>query len=536
MNKEKLGILVALVSTIILFCLLFSAPNYNDKIIDDTKWNQIIKNREATTDNLINTISFNDYNLFFDTTTQSWYYSLIEGNKSSYNPSIKIKGNTQKIQIAFLNEKITDEIIKNNRAISFMVYSDTHYRVYSLNCTTLPLMNITYNASSSITKDKDTKMNFTLFDNRNGVANRVVTSDGKIHVRGNSTSFFPKKGYRLSLTKESIGNNTRKNHISLLGMRQDDDWILYAAYNDQEKIRNVFATNLWMYSCAENNLWKIRNGMEYRYIELFLNNEYWGLYALGFPIDEKQLQLNKEYVTDIYTEYQFKKAGWNFVEEWITNDELTAPGFELQSELVDETPAWELLKKYYKIIYKKGDKIALYELSDIQNAINVMLFYNLIQGVDNINTYDINMANTFLSFKKYDNRYVSIFTPWDMDFSFGNTWEYGAKNATVEYGNDVSQNIVMLGNVATILSMIDDTEMNEMIQKRYTELRNEYWSNENINRLLNQYENTIYNSGAFMRDSQKWPESNHNDFNEKLNHFREYVLKRLEYMDMTIYK
>ena len=107
-----------------------------------------------------------------------------------------------------------------------------------------------------------------------------IFSDGNIHVRGRTAQTYPKKGYRISLIQESLGGNTRPNHVSLLGMRQDDDWLLYAAYNDQEKIRNVFSSNLWKYTCATDNAQGMDIGMEYRYLELFVNGEYWGLYAL----------------------------------------------------------------------------------------------------------------------------------------------------------------------------------------------------------------------------------------------------------------
>ena len=82
-----------------------------------------------------------------------------------------------------------------------------------------------------------------------------------------------KKGYAVSLTQESVGGHLRDNDISLLGMRQDDDWVLYAAYNDQEKIRNVFSCNLWKDFCSTDNERGIDTGVEYRYLELFMNGD-----------------------------------------------------------------------------------------------------------------------------------------------------------------------------------------------------------------------------------------------------------------------
>ena len=175
------------------------------------------------------------------------------------------------------------------RVFRLAAYNDSFYHEYALVCTTLPLMNI---ESDTQVGDEDVPVHMTLFDNRKGAAQRLTQSDGDMHIRGGSTRTYPKKGYKLSLTKESLGNNVRLNKVSLLGMRQDDDWILYAAYNDPEKIRNVFSSVLWKNTCAMDNAFGIDNGMEYRYVELFLNGEYWGLYALGYPIDDLQLSID----------------------------------------------------------------------------------------------------------------------------------------------------------------------------------------------------------------------------------------------------
>ena len=176
-----------------------------------------------------------------------------------------------------------------------VAYTKDAYCKFSLKCTTLPLMNIECDTAIS---DESIPMNITVYDNRQEAVQRVILSDGWIHVRGASTRIYPKKGYRFSLVQESVGRNIRSNQISLLGMRQDDDWILYAAYNDPEKIRNVFSSNLWEYTCALDNSEQANTGMEYKYLELFINGEYWGLYALGFPIDKKQMGFNNKSVEE----------------------------------------------------------------------------------------------------------------------------------------------------------------------------------------------------------------------------------------------
>src|SRR5918997_6086917 len=58
-----------------------------------------------------------------------------------------------------------------------------------------------------------------------------------IEVRGRWSRRFPKKSYALEI-REPDGTN---RDAPLLGLPADDDWILYAAYNDRTLIRNVLA-------------------------------------------------------------------------------------------------------------------------------------------------------------------------------------------------------------------------------------------------------------------------------------------------------
>jgi len=57
----------------------------------------------------------------------------------------------------------------------------------------------------------------------------------KIEIRGSSSQMFPKKSYGFEL-KDSIDQDL---DFPLLGMPEEEDWILYAPYSDKSLIRNV---------------------------------------------------------------------------------------------------------------------------------------------------------------------------------------------------------------------------------------------------------------------------------------------------------
>lgn len=348
-----------------------------------------------------------------------------------------------------------------------------------------------------------------------------------MHVRGAITSLFPKKGYKLSLEMESLGNNTRPNHVSLLGMRQDDDWILYAAYNDQEKVRNVFATNLWYESSAKSNMFGINNGNEYKFVELFLNNEYWGLYALGYRIDKKQLNLEED------TEYMFKKTQYDEAELNILNQEETKiSNYELMNNTKNEEKAWKDLKKYYITLLESKDADELYNISDMNNLIDYYLFQEIIQANDN--PREMFLKNVFITIKQYNNKNVILYTPWDYDNCMGNIYGVNGKNFTLPYYVEVDESIDFKFNAIGSLQKLNDIKINNLIKDRYRELRKTYWSEEHLEDLISEYSRQIYDSGAFNRDKNRWYDGSFNEESEKLTKFREYVLDRVKYTDEFI--
>ena len=412
-------------------------------------------------------------------------------------------------------------MISKNDVIDFVAYSDSSYSRYQLRCTTLPLMNI--DCEEEITEE-NAVMRMRLFDNRKESTQRVISSDGLIHVRGGSTKSFPKLGFKISLTTDSLGGNIRENKRSLLGMRQDDDWILYAAYNDQEKIRNVFSSNLWMDTCGENNSFGIENGMRYEYIELFLNGEYWGLYALGYPIDDLQLKIN-----DNSKECIYKKILWTSEYPISYTEEGEIGGYRIASKGKKD---WCLLYDFYeKLNDEQTDNEWCYSSVDIRNAIDYSLFVNLIQGIDNVeNNLTKNMYLTAVECE--DGTYKFLYTPWDMDITWGNNWDTDAHNLTIPYSLNATYNLPMESGPLYMLLINHDSYAWETLLDRYWELRSDLWSEENISRMLEEYENQIFGSGAYMRDMVRWPEGSYEEPELKLSVFKEYVSERLREIDL----
>ena len=286
LNKKIISCMMLGISAFLILYLTFffqATKTFSKLCVSEETYESLISQRTETAEELILDMKFNDYQAVYDSLDRCFYYSLVEDDQEAYDPQIGYTTNASGIKLAIKEAKISDDMIANNGTIELLAYDDMCYREYRMKCTTLPIVSIHFYEEPT---DLDVDITFELFDNRAEAIKRELISEGKMRIRGVTTASYEKKGYKVTLVENLKKEEPKENKQSVLGMRTDGDWMLYAGYNDQEKIRNVFSANLWYESCADNNIFGVKNGMEYRYVETFFNDHYMGLYAIGFPVDE----------------------------------------------------------------------------------------------------------------------------------------------------------------------------------------------------------------------------------------------------------
>lgn len=142
-------------------------------------------------------------------------------------------------------------------------------------CTHLPIVEINTNNKTipGINGESDLiEAQFSLYYNGK-TSNRLtdkknLSSNIQIRYRGNSSRVFPKHQYLVKF----IDKNQQGKNVQLLGMQNENKWILNGPYLDKSLIRNYLSYNI---------SGKIMNNVpEVRYCEVFLNEEYQGLYLL----------------------------------------------------------------------------------------------------------------------------------------------------------------------------------------------------------------------------------------------------------------
>lgn len=243
MHKNWLLIIILLftLAAVLSISIVEKSAKYNKLVVSKDKWTSFTTNKEPSTNISLKSIEFNDYNLLIDNENNIIYYSIVDTN-TKYNPSVKYIGN-KKISIA-VNTNITDNSIEKTDKIKVLIYNDKEYRIYSLVTTTYPILNIKY--KESINRKTNIPMSIELFDNNVNTLNKVIISTGKLKILEEN------KEYSLSLTRASVGKDTKNNYISIFNMKKSNEYIV--------KEVNESTTDL-------------------NYIKLFINNKYTGLYS-----------------------------------------------------------------------------------------------------------------------------------------------------------------------------------------------------------------------------------------------------------------
>lgn len=153
----------------------------------------------------------------------------------------------------------------------------------------LPILVINTNDESIVDEPK-IPATLGVIDNGEGNLNNLTDPfndyDGNIgiEIRGSSSQQFPKKSFGFE-TWDEMGEDM---NASILGLPEEEDWILYAPYSDKSLIRNAFT---FLTARSLEGIYASR----IKLCELVINGEYQGVYVLMEKIkrDKERVAIEK---------------------------------------------------------------------------------------------------------------------------------------------------------------------------------------------------------------------------------------------------
>ncbi len=398
--------------------------------------------------------------------------------------------------------------------------TDTIYKVldineeeYGLHFTQIPIVNI--NTQNTIVDEPRVYARFSLCEpNGNFIENAIG-----IEYRGSWTQTLPKKSLRIEFWEDPSGDDTED--FSLLGMREDDDWNIQAMYNEPLRLRSKIGYELWakmdqLYYLEDEP--EAKNTVRQEYVELFINNDYRGIYAISERIDRKQLKLKKYKDGEIRGEL-YKGDGWGastFTSLPPYDNNRTLWG-GLEYRHPDEEIDWSLIYDFVDFVINE-DSILFYEnypnRFHLDNAVNYFIFLNLLRAFDN--------TGKNLHIAKYTNGEPYFYVPWDLDGTFGMSWSGNRENVTDD----------ILTNGFYDRLLLDDNENGflEKLKFRWGELRNDLITKDSILGTFTAYYNYLKTNGAYERENLAWEDPELFDYNN-LEYTAAWLEDRLDYLD-----
>lgn len=373
------------------------------------------------------------------------------------------------------------------------------------------------------------------FDNNFKIKPEIST-DTIINTRGQSSLAYPKKQY----TMRFVDDNDFENPQQVLNLPKHDKWVLNGMYSDKSLMRNHLA-----YKMAGQV-------MDYsprtRYVEVYLKmdenaskeEQYYGVYLLTEKIEAGPNRVDIKKNNAQYKDSSFIMArdkvkendiiiesDWKKLEEQYTI---------IRDDVLNPRTFFSVTHPSKDNITNKDEDIILKTVNDFEYALHSDVFRDKAKGYQNYADIDsfikFSMINEIT--KNMDGGEVSTYfhkdiggklkagPVWDYDMSLGNT-------SIKEF--DDPEGLLMVDRV-WFKRLFQDEYFAKRFKQVYITYRKTIWSDKNINSLID--EAFLELETAAIRNSEKWYKDNDDSFYTDVEELREFLLRRLNWLDDNI--
>lgn len=381
---------------------------------------------------------------------------------------------------------------------------------FRMDSTLLPLM-VIETGGRPIPDEPRITADMGLIDNGPGVYNHLNDVhngyDGKISIetRGESSQYFyAKKSYSIE-TQTPAGEN---NNVSLTGLPEENDYVLYGPFGDKSLIRNVITYRLY----ESFGHYAPRT----RFIELVLNDEYMGLYVLTEKIkrDRNRVDMARlnpqdtlgDELTGGYLMRVDKTTNMNPAEYWTSPVNPPVAGYApVTYQFFD--PEYDELNEHqrqymqnYLTLFERAfssdhyrDPVRGYRMYlDIPSFVDLMILNELVKDVDGFR-----LSHYFYKEKDSDGGKLVNGPPWDYNLTFGNS----------DYTEDVhltyNWTYTLTNTIYWWARAMEDPWFRNRVYCRWDDLHDSLLSRERLSTLV---DSLVTGMGdAVRRNFEKWP-------------------------------
>lgn len=388
---------------------------------------------------------------------------------------------------------------------------DDTYRLYF---TQLPVITLQNPSHTPLTHDNPVDGYFSFKD----TAAASGTFNIKLKLHGATSLGFPKKSYNIHL----VDNEGNETDTTFIGMRNDDKWLLLAMWNETLRLNNVVSEDLWrsfdtLYYAADEP--DASAGIRLKYVEVFLDDKYQGVYALAEDMDRKELKLKKEkddmVKGELYDGYVWDSpVTFSSVNATTDSTNTTWGGWEVN---YPDTTNWQNFYNLVAFISQSSNEnfaSGIFDRVEEKSLIDYYLFLNLIYANDNTG------KNLYVA--KYNAGEPYFFAPWDLD----GTWGYQYNQVRLPY------NVILSNNLYDRLWNQDVNGYRTAVADRWFSLRETVFKQDSLFDGFETKYDYLFNNGVYEREGMLWTAGKFQKFSaDELTYMENWTANRLNFLD-----
>lgn len=339
----------------------------------------------------------------------------------------------------------------------------------------LPKMYFTGNISHLSTKKEEANISV-----KYESSDFVFDAYAKIKLQGSSSLSYDKKNYNIKFYDDAEFNN--KLNVDL-GWGKANKYCLKANWIDKTHARNIVTANIVADMQKKYNLFTDTpnyGAIDGYPIEIYVNNEFLGLYTLNIPKDDWMFNMDDDNKDNLV----FASEGWNLANLFKSKGTFADWGIEVGEE---NDYSLDKLNRLLEFVANSTDEEfkqninSYFNLDSLLNYYVMMQFANLVDNVGKnalLVTYDGNIWYTSL---------------YDLDTSWGTNWN-GLTTLDYNYAINTENNLLW--------SKLLRCYPNE-VANRYFEFRKDIFTKEYVMNKFNEFVDSIPDS-VYEKESTRW--------------------------------
>ena len=490
----------------------------NVKNISEKEFKNIKSNRQESVYDLVN-MKYKNNELPHDSKKDAYY---IPNYNKEYNFNL------------FYNKSTTIKSISNNEKnlIKIIAYNKNKYKVYNISLTNMPIINIELedkNNKNELISDDYTYGKINIFDNKTKQNKiNILNESAKLKIRGLSSSQYDKKSYSIQFINSNSGKEKFIN--DLLGMDRNSKFILNSLYEDSSKIRDKLSWDTWKHISQNKD-----NTIKMEYVELFINDQYYGIYGLSEMPNEYKLKAQQ----DSSIIYKIKNDKILPELKDLSLDDLKKYGERSVNIIYPKSfsnDTLQPLKELSKLIYHTTNEqfeASIIDYISIDNCVDYFILLEFAYHIDGLGN------NNIFTYDKKSKKFIR--TPWDLDLTWG-AYPVWVKDGDVmkellpdEQIELSKQMLYKNGNMAKTTVYLEQRlwqnnvgNFRQKVAKRWKELRSGFLETESFVNYANSLYDEVTESGAREREHERWPDGGYSTDNSFIEKF---IRQRLPYLD-----